>query len=104
MFDQLMSGRDFQMDRLPDTILREFRRLEKGVQRQELQRAKVQLKSQLMMNLEMRPVMFEDLGRQVLAHDERRMPHYYAEKIGESELRHFTQGLCKYGVVDLCAR
>ena len=70
------------MDRLPEIVLNEFRRLERGVKKDEMERAKVQLKSQLMMNLEMRPVMFEDLARQILAHDERRMPDYYSALIG----------------------
>lgn len=34
------------------------------------------------MNLEMRPVIFEDLGRQVLAHGERKRAYEYLEAIG----------------------
>ena len=49
----------------------------------ELKRAKTQLKSQIFMNLEMRPVQFEDLARQVLTHDKRIQPEEYADKIGE---------------------
>ena len=64
-------------------ILNEFHRLLKGVEKQELDRAKVQLKSQLMMNLEMRPVMFEDLARQVVAHGKRKTAQEYVEMIGE---------------------
>ncbi|KAI6205009.1 hypothetical protein M3Y94_00743200 [Aphelenchoides besseyi] len=63
-------------------ILTEFFRLnETDVNEGELQRAKTQLKSQLMMNLELRPVMFEDMTRQVLAHNERRKPQDYLRKI-----------------------
>lgn len=36
-----------------------------------------------MMNLEMRPVMFEDLGRQVLAHGRRKRAYEYLEAIGK---------------------
>lgn len=41
----------------------------------ELERAKTQLTSMLMMNLEARPVIFEDVGRQVLATRSRKLPH-----------------------------
>uniref|UniRef100_A0A994J5K1 Mitochondrial-processing peptidase subunit alpha n=1 Tax=Homo sapiens TaxID=9606 RepID=A0A994J5K1_HUMAN len=41
----------------------------------ELERAKTQLTSMLMMNLESRPVIFEDVGRQVLATRSRKLPH-----------------------------
>ena len=40
----------------------------------ELERAKTQLTSMLMMNLESRPVIFEDVGRQVLATRSRKLP------------------------------
>ncbi|XP_061527113.1 mitochondrial-processing peptidase subunit alpha [Phycodurus eques] len=48
----------------------------------ELERAKTQLKSMLMMNLEARPVIFEDVGRQVLSTGKRKLPHElcYAHK------------------------
>ena len=48
---------------------------------QELERAKVQLQSMLLMKLESRPVMFEDLGRQVLETGKRLQPEYFMEKI-----------------------
>jgi processing peptidase subunit alpha len=65
-------------------ILNEFLRLNReDVNELELERAKIQLKSQLMMNLEMRPVMFEDMTRQVLAHNERKKPQEYLRKIGK---------------------
>uniref|UniRef100_A0A0N5ARE3 Alpha-MPP n=1 Tax=Syphacia muris TaxID=451379 RepID=A0A0N5ARE3_9BILA len=59
----------------------QFLQLANGVEEEELRRAKTQLKSQLMMNLEVRPVMFEDLARQVLGHGYRRKPQEYIEKI-----------------------
>lgn len=37
----------------------------------------------LLMNLESRPVVFEDIGRQVLATGFRRRPEYFIEQIGE---------------------
>lgn len=49
----------------------------------ELERAKTQLKSMLMMNLEARPVIFEDVGRQVLATNTRKLPHELCALISE---------------------
>ena len=49
----------------------------------ELERAKTQLTSMLMMNLEARPVIFEDVGRQVLATRSRKLPHELCALISE---------------------
>ena len=49
----------------------------------EFNRAKSQLKSMLMMNLESRPVIFEDLARQVLAQGHREEPEKYIQKINQ---------------------
>ena len=48
------------------------------------QRAKKQLTSMLLMNLEARPVQFEDIGRQVLATGHRKQPTHYIDKISKS--------------------
>ena len=53
----------------------------------ELERAKTQLTSMLMMNLEARPVIFEDVGRQVLATRSRKLPHELCALIRESRAR-----------------
>ena len=50
------------------------------------QRAKAQLKSMLLMNLESRPVIFEDIGRQVLATGERKSPEHYIDEICTSHV------------------
>lgn len=50
---------------------------------EELRRAKTQLQSMLLMNLEARPVVFEDIGRQVLATGGRKNPEHYMQKIGK---------------------
>lgn len=50
---------------------------------QELRRAKTQLQSMLLMNLESRPVVFEDIGRQVLATGHRRKTQHFIDEIGE---------------------
>ncbi|KAF7630936.1 hypothetical protein Mgra_00008805, partial [Meloidogyne graminicola] len=69
--------------KLAQVIVEQFNSLSKGIiRKEELARAKVQLKSQLLMNLEMRPVQFEDLSRQILVQGERKTPNDYAEKIG----------------------
>lgn len=52
----------------------------------ELERAKTQLMSMLMMNLESRPVIFEDVGRQVLATRSRKLPHELCTLIREFTL------------------
>lgn len=49
---------------------------------QELRRAKTQLQSMLLMNLESRPVVFEDIGRQVLATGVRRKTQHFIDEIG----------------------
>lgn len=47
----------------------------------ELRRAKTQLQSMLLMNLEARPVVFEDIARQVLATGHRKRPEVFMEMI-----------------------
>lgn len=37
----------------------------------------------LLMNLEQRPVVFEDIGRQVLATGTRKRPEYFIQEIGK---------------------
>jgi processing peptidase subunit alpha len=47
----------------------------------ELERAKRQLQSMLFMNLEQRPVVFEDVARQVLSCGKRQQADYYFNRI-----------------------
>jgi len=74
-------------DKLKDlvqVILREMvATFSTGVYKDELARAKRQLQSMMMMNLESRPVVFEDIGRQVLSEGNRKTPQYYMEEIGK---------------------
>jgi len=49
----------------------------------ELNRAKKQLQSMLLMNLESRPVLFEDVARQVLANGHRKNPQYFIDRINQ---------------------
>ncbi|XP_068925296.1 mitochondrial-processing peptidase subunit alpha isoform X2 [Petaurus breviceps papuanus] len=64
-----------QVREMVEIITREFILMGGAVGEVELERAKTQLMSMLMMNLESRPVIFEDVGRQVLATNSRKLPH-----------------------------
>ncbi|PAV60332.1 hypothetical protein WR25_15440 [Diploscapter pachys] len=70
-----------QVNHLLVVLTEQFLVLNKGVAKDELKRAKTQLKSQLMMNLEMRPVQFEDAVRQVMGYGYRRKPEEYMSMI-----------------------
>ena len=52
----------------------------------EFERAKTQLKSMLLMNLEARPVIYEDIARQVLAQGSRLQPEKYIQKISDVKI------------------
>ena len=52
-----------------------------GVSGEELDRAKAQLTSSLMMNLESRAVLFEDIGRQTLVYGQRIPPETLVSQI-----------------------
>lgn len=56
----------------------------------ELKRAKTQLQSMLLMNLEARPVVFEDVGRQVLATGSRKRPDHFIKEIGKLNIFFFS--------------
>lgn len=56
-------------------------RLTGEIGKEEFERAKKQLTSMLLMNLEARPVIFEDLVRQVLAQGQRKCPEHYIDLI-----------------------
>uniref|UniRef100_A0A9L0T4T4 Mitochondrial-processing peptidase subunit alpha n=1 Tax=Equus caballus TaxID=9796 RepID=A0A9L0T4T4_HORSE len=63
-----------QVREMVEIITKEFILMAGTVDEVELERAKTQLMSMLMMNLESRPVIFEDVGRQVLATCSRKLP------------------------------
>ena len=54
--------------------------------KEELSRAKTQLQSMLFMNLEQRPVLFEDVARQVLSRGKREQAQYYFDRIEAIEV------------------
>ncbi|VCW66870.1 unnamed protein product, partial [Gulo gulo] len=64
-----------QVREMVEILTKEFILMAGTVDGAELERAKTQLMSMLMMNLESRPVIFEDVGRQVLATRSRKLPH-----------------------------
>lgn len=70
-----------------EVIVKELVNMAGPVGRMELERAKTQLQSMLLMNLEARPVIFEDIGRQVLATGERKRPEYFMEQICKSSVK-----------------
>lgn len=64
-----------------EVIVRELVAMASNITESELSRAKKQLQSMLLMNLEQRPVVFEDIGRQVLATGSRKRPEYFIRAI-----------------------
>ncbi|KAG7248536.1 hypothetical protein CRUP_029573, partial [Coryphaenoides rupestris] len=70
-----------QVREMVEIITREFIQMAGTPGEMELERAKTQLKSMLMMNLESRPVVFEDVGRQVLSTGKRKLPHELCDLI-----------------------
>lgn len=84
-----------QLHELVHIVIEEFKRVAYGrIGQQELARAKKQLTSMLLINLEVRPVVFEDIARQVLSTGQRRQPCELIEKIervSEDNLRQAAQ-------------
>ncbi|XP_011506331.1 PREDICTED: mitochondrial-processing peptidase subunit alpha [Ceratosolen solmsi marchali] len=66
---------------MAEVIIHEMVAMSGKLSSDELARAKKQLQSMLLMNLEQRPVVFEDIGRQVLATGSRKRPEYYIQAI-----------------------
>ncbi|XP_013793391.1 mitochondrial-processing peptidase subunit alpha-like [Limulus polyphemus] len=72
-----------QLKDLVEVIVMEFTKMTGRISEDELNRARKQLQSMLMMNLESRPIMFEDIGRQVLATGHRKPPEFFMDEIGK---------------------
>ncbi|KAK7095091.1 mitochondrial-processing peptidase subunit alpha-like [Littorina saxatilis] len=77
------SAHPSKLRELTEVVVRELAFTAGIVYSDELARAKRQLQSMLLMNLESRPVVFEDIGRQVLASGKRLQPSYYYNEIGK---------------------
>ncbi|XP_076455236.1 mitochondrial-processing peptidase subunit alpha-like [Babylonia areolata] len=92
------SAHPSKLRELTEVVLRELVYTAGIVYPDELARAKRQLQSMLMMNLESRPVVFEDIGRQVLASGKRHQPSYYYDEIGkitESDIQRVANRMLK---------
>lgn len=70
---------------LVEIVTRELVAMAGNINWVELNRAKKQLQSMLLMNLESRPVVFEDVARQVLTSGTRKDPNFYIDAIGNVE-------------------
>ncbi|XP_045195947.2 mitochondrial-processing peptidase subunit alpha-like [Mercenaria mercenaria] len=77
------SSHPSKLGELAEVISHELAQTAGTIHDVELNRAKTQLQSMLMMNLEQRPVVFEDVGRQVLASGHRKQPEHYYDLIGK---------------------
>jgi len=71
------SAHPSQLAELVQVLVREIVAITGQISDTELNRAKTQLKSMLLMNLESRPVIFEDVARQVLAQGHRKKPEHF---------------------------
>ncbi|BES92962.1 Insulinase (Peptidase family M16) [Nesidiocoris tenuis] len=64
-----------------DVLTNEMSAMAGDVDDEELRRAKTQLQSMILMNLEARPVLFEDIARQVIATGQRKLPSGFIKDI-----------------------
>ncbi|XP_003743034.1 mitochondrial-processing peptidase subunit alpha [Galendromus occidentalis] len=83
---------------LVEIIVNEFAIMVGRISIVELERAKKQLQSMLLMNLEQRPVLFEDIGRQVLSVGKRRNAAHYIDainKINEEDIHRAAQRMLR---------
>lgn len=69
------------LDDMCTVIGQELLKMATPCNQEELNRAKTQLQSMLFMNLEQRPVLFEDVARQVLSRGKREQAQYYFDRI-----------------------
>lgn len=79
-------------------ITTEARKMAGKIDSVELKRAKAQLQSMLLMNLESKPVIFEDMARQVLANSERKTAQFFIDeidKITEEDIKRIADRMLK---------
>ena len=79
-------------------ITAEARKMAGKIDPVELKRAKAQLQSMLLMNLESKPVIFEDMARQVLANNERKTAQFFIDeidKITEQDIKRIAERMLK---------
>ncbi|XP_063224768.1 mitochondrial-processing peptidase subunit alpha [Bacillus rossius redtenbacheri] len=68
---------------MTEVVVKEMVAMAGTIGTEEFSRAKTQLQSMLLMNLEARPVVFEDIGRQVLASGHRKNPSHFIDAISK---------------------
>uniref|UniRef100_A0A1B6MP28 Mitochondrial-processing peptidase subunit alpha n=1 Tax=Graphocephala atropunctata TaxID=36148 RepID=A0A1B6MP28_9HEMI len=81
-----------------DVLTREIVAMAGPTGDKELRRAKTQLQSMLLMNLEARPVVFEDIARQVLATGHRKRPEAFMdmiEKVTSDDISRVSQRMLR---------
>ncbi|TDG48949.1 hypothetical protein AWZ03_004633 [Drosophila navojoa] len=79
-----------------EVLTRELMNMTAEPSSEELMRSKIQLQSMLLMNLESRPVVFEDVGRQVLVTGYRKRPEHFIneiEKVTAADIQRVAQRL-----------
>ncbi|KAH8407496.1 hypothetical protein KR222_003270 [Zaprionus bogoriensis] len=79
-----------------EVLTRELLNMASEPGKEELMRSKIQLQSMLLMNLESRPVVFEDVGRQVLVTGYRKRPEHFIneiDKVTASDIQRVAQRL-----------
>ncbi|KAF2357599.1 Peptidase M16 C-terminal [Trinorchestia longiramus] len=86
LFCVLASAHPSHLHELTGVLTKELVAMSTAVSADELQRAKTQLQSMVLMNLESRPVVFEDMARQVLATGDRKQPKYFIDLIRQVTL------------------
>ncbi len=77
------SGPPEHLGEMAAIIAHEMTQLTGDIGNEEFERAKKQLTSMLLMNLEARPVIFEDIVRQTLSQGKRKKPEHYMDLIGQ---------------------
>ena len=79
------------MGSLVAALCDEMKKMSAGISAEELDRAKNQLTSSLLMNLESRAVLFEDIGRQTLIYGERVTPETLCKQIAAVKAEDLTK-------------
>lgn len=110
VFCIMSSAHPSQLEELALVVLSEFLRTPEQISKEELDRAKKQLQSLLMYNLETRPMVFEDVGRQVLSRGSRNPAQFYLqeiEKVQKEDLQRVAKKMLRtkpsvaaYGTLD----
>merc|ERR1719240_702528 len=85
------------MGSLVAALVDEMKKMSGPISSEELARAKNQLTSSLLMNLESRPVLFEDIGRQALVYGERTPPEVLVKQI--SSVTNSTVNSCASAIL-----